>query len=193
MERALKALEDEQAISSIIHSPDEAKMLRSFGFLTEKPWAVVVNVSESEQQERPSVEIPADIARLQLCLSMEQELRQLPEEDRGQFMSELGIETLAADRLIACCYKTLGLVSFLTYGPEDCRAWTIPVDMPAIEAAGKIHSDIQRGFIRAEVVAFEDLKAAGDLRQAKAANKVRLESKQYPVQDGDVITFRFNV
>ena len=193
MERALKTLEDEQPISSIIHSPDEAKMLRSFGFLTEKPWAVVVNVSEQQEQKGQNIEVPADVAQLELCVSIEQELRQLSEEDRGQFMSELGIEALAADRLITCCYTTLGLVSFLTYGPEECRAWTIPRDMPAIEAAGKIHSDIARGFIRAEVVAFEDLKTAGDFKQAKAAGKVRLESKQYPVQDGDVITFRFNV
>ncbi|NIA06424.1 MAG: redox-regulated ATPase YchF [Actinobacteria bacterium] len=193
MEKALETLENEQPISSIIHSPDEAKMLRSFGFLTEKPWAVVVNVSESDQQEKPSVQIPADIAQLELCVSMEQELSRLSEEERGEFMSELGIETLAVDRLIACCYKTLGLVSFLTYGPDECRAWTIPANTSAVEAAGKIHSDIQRGFIRAEVVAFEDLKVAGDFRQAKAANKVRLESKQYQVQDGDVITFRFNV
>ena len=89
--------------------------------------------------------------------------------------------------------ETLGLVSFLTYGPDECRAWTVPAETAAVEAAGKIHSDIQRGFIRAEVVAFEDLKAAGSFKQAKANGKVRLESKQYAVQDGDVITFRFNV
>ena len=191
MERALKTLEGEQPISSIIHSPDEAKMLRSFGFLTEKPWAVVVNLSE--QQKTTGLQMPQGITQLELCVSVEQELSQLSEEDRGQFMSEMGIEILAVDRLINCCYKTLGLVSFLTYGPDECRAWTVPANMPAVEAAGKIHSDIQRGFIRAEVVAFEDIKAAGDFKKAKAAGKIRLESKQYPVQDGDVITFRFNV
>jgi len=90
-------------------------------------------------------------------------------------------------------YESLGLLSFLTYTHDQCRAWTIPANTPAIEAAEKIHSDIARGFIRAEVVAFEDLKAAGDFKQVKAAGKVRLESKQYPVQDGDVITFRFNI
>ena len=193
MERALNTLENEQPISSIIHSEEEAKMIRSFGFLTEKPLAVVLNVSEQQCQNPPSIEIPGDIAQLALCAGLEQELSQLSEVERGEFMSEMGIETMAAGRLIECCYKTLGLVSFLTYGPDECRAWTIPANTSAVEAAGKIHSDIQRGFIRAEVVAFEDLKAAGDFRQAKAANKVRLESKQYPVQDGDVITFRFNV
>ena len=193
MEKAFDALENEQPISSIIHTPDEAKMIRSFGFLTEKPLAVVLNISEQQCQAPPTIETPSGVVQLPLCAGLEQELSQLSETERGEFMSEMGIATTAAPRLIECCYKTLGLISFLTYGPDECRAWTILADTPAAEAAGKIHSDIQRGFIRAEVVAFEDLKAAGDFKQAKAANKVRLESKQYPVQDGDVITFRFNV
>ena len=118
---------------------------------------------------------------------------QLGAEGRGEFMAEMGVETLAAERLVHCCYERLGLVSFLTYTHDECRAWTVAAQTPAVEAAGKIHSDIQRGFIRAEVVAFEDLKAAGSFKQAKADGKVRLESKHYPVKDGDVITFRFNV
>ena len=193
MEEALATLEREEPISRVIRTPDDAKMIRSFGFLTEKPVAVVANVSEQQHDNPPSIETPAEIAQLGLCASLEQELSQLSEEERGEFMSEMAVETLAAERLVSCCYKTLGLVSFLTYGPDECRAWTIPAETPAVEAAGKIHSDIQRGFIRAEVVAFDDLKAAGDFKAAKAANKVRLEAKNYLVQDGDVVTFRFNV
>ena len=193
MEKGLQTLEAEQPLSQIINTPDDAKMVSSFGFLTEKPLAVDVNVSEKQRQNPPIIETPADITQLAICASLEQELSQLSEQERGEFMSEMGIETQAAGRLVSCCYKTLGLVSFLTYGPDECRAWSIPANNPAVEAAAEIHSDIARGFIRAEVVAFEDLKAAGDFKQAKAANKVRLEPKQYPVQDGDVITFRFNV
>ena len=193
MEKGIQTLEDEQPISSIIHCPEDAKMVRSFGFLTEKPLAVLVNVSESQLENPPVITTGADVPQLALCASLEQELTQLGESEREEFMSEMGVDTLAGLRLIACCYETLGLVSFLTYGPDECRAWTVPSQTPAVEAAGKIHSDIQRGFIRAEVVAFDDLKAAGDFKQAKARNKVRLEPKNYPVRDGDVITFRFNV
>ena len=193
MEQALQTLEAEQPISSIIHSPEDAKIIRSFGFLTRKPLAVLLNVSESQLQNPPAIQTPPEIPQLALCASLEYELAQLGDDERSEFMAEMAVEALAAPRLIACCYQTLGLVSFLTYGPEECRAWTVPADTPALEAAGKIHSDIQRGFIRAEVIAFEELKAAGDFKQAKVANKLRLEPKTYPVQDGDVITFRFNV
>ena len=194
MANGVEALEAEEPISRIIRTPDDAKMVRSFGFLTEKPLAVVVNVSEGQESGSGSLQqIAEDIPQLELCAALEQELSQLDEQERGEFMAEMGVASLAAGRLVRCCYERLGLVSFLTYGPDECRAWTVPAQTPAVEAAGKIHSDIQRGFIRAEVVAFEDFKAAGTFKQAKADGKVRLESKQYAVQDGDVITFRFNV
>ena len=194
MSQGVEALEAEEPISRIIRTPEDAKMISSFGFLTEKPLAVVVNVSESKLSDSPSLgQIPADISQLALCATLEQEMSQLDEEDRGEFMAQMQMESLAASRLVRCCYEKLGLVSFLTYGEDECRAWTIPANTPAVEAAGKIHSDLQRGFIRAEVVAFEDFKAAGSFKQAKADGKVRLESKQYLVQDGDVITIRFNV
>ncbi len=193
MEQALQTLETEQPISSIIHSPEDAKIIRSFGFLTRKPLAVLLNVSESQLQNPPAIQTPPEIPQLTLCASLEYELAQLGDDERSEFMAEMAVKALAAPRLIACCYQTLGLVSFLTYGSDECRAWTVPADTPALEAAGKIHSDIQRGFIRAEVITFEELKAAGDFKQAKVANKLRLEPKTYSVQDGDVITFRFNV
>lgn len=194
MEKGVQALEAEEPISRIISSPEDAKMVSSFGFLTEKPLAVVLNISEGQDSGAATLQtIPADVPQLALSAKLEQEMSQLDEQERAEFMAEMRLESLAAPRLVSCCYDRLGLVSFLTYGQDECRAWTIPAGTPAVEAAGKIHSDIQRGFIRAEVVAFEDFKAAGSFKQAKANGKVRLEPKQYPVQDGDVITFRFNV
>ena len=194
MENGVQALESEEPISKIIRTPDDAKMISSFGFLTEKPLAVVLNVSEGQESGSASLTgIPADVPQLALCAKLEQEMSQLDEQERAEFMAEMQLESLAAPRLVSCCYDRLGLVSFLTYGEDECRAWTVSANTSAVEAAGKIHSDIQRGFIRAEVVAFEDFKAAGSFKQAKANGKVRLEPKQYPIQDGDVITFRFNV
>lgn len=193
LKKGREVLEAERGLTEIIHTPEEAKLVSSFGFLTEKPLAVMVNVSENQRQNPPVVSSGAEIRQLALCASLEYELVQLGEEERGEFMAEMGVESLASESLIHCCYEALGLISFLSYTHDECRAWSVPANTEAVEAAGKIHSDIARGFIRAEVVAFEDLKAAGDFKQAKAAGKVRLESKHYPVQDGDVITFRFNV
>jgi ribosome-binding ATPase YchF (GTP1/OBG family) len=124
---------------------------------------------------------------------MELEIALLKPEDRPAFLAELGVHEPARDRLIRSCYDALGLISFLTAGPEEVRAWTISKGNDAVEAAGKIHSDIARGFIRAETVAFDDLVAAGDMKGAKAAGKVRQEGKTYVVHDGDVILFKFNV
>ena len=193
LERGRATLEAERPLAEIIHTPDEAKLVSSFGFLTEKPLAVVVNVSENQRQNPPAISADTSIPQLAFCAELEYELVQLSQPERGEFMAEMAVESLATERLIHCCCERLGLISFLTYTHDECRAWSIPANTPAIAAAGEIHSDIARGFIRAEVVAFEDLKAAGDFKQAKAAGKVRLESKQYLVQDGDVITFRFNV
>ncbi len=193
LEQGQQSLEAERPLSEIIHTPEQAKMVSSFGFLTEKPVAVLINVSEGQREAPPKLQTPDDVPQLALCASLESELMQLSGEERSEFMAEMGVETLAAERLVRCCYERLGLVSFLTYTHDECRAWTVPGGTAAAEAAGKIHSDIQRGFIRAEVVAFEELKAAGSFKQAKADGKVRLESKHYAVQDGDVITFRFNV
>jgi len=110
-----------------------------------------------------------------------------------EFLADLGVAAPARDRLIRGCYDRLKLVSFLTYNPTECRAWSIPAGTDAVTAAGEVHTDMARGFIRAEVVAFDDLQAAGEHKSARAAGKVRLEGKHYIVQDGDVILFRFNV
>ncbi|RMF80952.1 MAG: DUF933 domain-containing protein, partial [Planctomycetota bacterium] len=127
------------------------------------------------------------------CATIEAEIMALDPADRAEFLEGYGISTVARDRIIRACYDALGLISFLTAGEPEVRAWTIPRDTHAVDAAGKIHSDLARGFIRAETVAFEDLKAAGSMREAKAAGKVRLEPKQYVVKDGDILNIKFNV
>jgi ribosome-binding ATPase YchF (GTP1/OBG family) len=115
-------------------------------------------------------------------------------EERAEFMAEFGVQALARDRIVHACFNALGMITFLTGGSkEEVRAWAIPQGTTALEAAGKVHTDMARGFIRAETVAYDDLKAAGSFREAKAAGKIRQEPKSYVVQDGDVINFKFNV
>ncbi len=130
---------------------------------------------------------------LPICARMEQDIAELEGEDRQMFLEELGVEESGLDRLIKCSYSLLGLISFLTYGKDECRAWTITKGTKAPKAAGKIHSDIERGFIRAEVIAFEDMMKCGSVNAAKEKGLLRSEGKEYVVQDGDMIYFRFNV
>ena len=130
---------------------------------------------------------------LPICARMEQDIAELEGEDKQMFLEELGVEESGLDRLIKCSYALLGLISFLTYGKDECRAWTITKGTKAPKAAGKIHSDIERGFIRAEVIAFEDMMKCGSVNAAKEKGLLRSEGKEYVVQDGDMIYFRFNV
>ena len=188
MQRLAETLEAERPLSEAVASEAESKLIRSFAFLSRMPTLVVLNSNEdqlSQSDESPET--------LRLSAPIEKEIAELPADDRAAFLADLGIEAVARDRLIQACYRRLDLVSFLTHGDDECRAWTIPAGTAAVDAAGEIHSDLSRGFIRAETVAFTDLQAAGDMKGAKAAGKVRLEGKEYVVQDGDVINFRFNV
>ncbi|MCL2843208.1 MAG: redox-regulated ATPase YchF [Oscillospiraceae bacterium] len=130
---------------------------------------------------------------LPISAKVEQEIVELPEQERAVFLEELGLQQSGLDRLIQCSYTLLGLISFLTAGPEEVRAWTITKGICAPQAAGKIHTDFERGFIRAEVVAFADLEECGDMNAAKGKGLVRSEGKEYVMQDGDVVLFRFNV
>lgn len=192
MQRLNETLEAEKPIADAITSEAEAKLIRSFAFLSQKPVLVVLNCSENALGEAAPSEV-ASLPCIRLSAKIEEEIAELPDEERGEFLADLGVEASARDVLIRACYERLNLVSFLTVGPMESRAWTIPAGMDAVNAAGTIHSDIQRGFIRAETVAYADLLAAGDMKGAKATGKVRLEGKTYVVQDGDVIYFRFNV
>jgi GTP-binding protein YchF len=194
MQRFSEAIDKLQPISEVIKSPEEEKLVRSFGFLSIKPMLLVVNVDEDKLIEPAAITAEqATGGGLVLSAKLEAELAVLEEEERGIFMEDMGVKETAKDRLLARCYKTLNLVSFLTVVSGELRAWTVPADSSALEAAGAIHSDIQRGFIRAETVHWDDYIAAGDMKAAKAAGKVRLEGKTYLVQDGDIISFRFNV
>lgn len=193
LKRCNEALEDERPISTVLETEEEAKLLRSFAMLTEKPLIAVLNVSEQQAAEAAALEHPAARASISLCAKIEAEIAQLDQADRGEFLAELGIVEPARQRMVRACYEGLGLISFLTCNEQEARAWSVARGATAVEAAGKIHTDMVRGFIRAEVVAYADLAAAGGFKQAKAAGKIRLEGKGYEVQDGDVIQFRFNV
>ena len=192
MKRLAEALESERPISAVASTHVEEKLLRSFSFLSQKPVLVVLNCAEAAAAEAGPDQIAA-AGCLQLSAQIEEEIAELAPPERAEFLADLGLAESARDRLIRSCYRSLNLVSFLTHGKEEARAWSIPSGTDALTAAGEIHTDMARGFIRAETVAYDDLRAAGDMKAAKAAGKVRLEGKTYIVQDGDVITFRFNV
>lgn len=190
-----KAIEAEQPISSAVKTDQEKEIIKSLGFLTLKPMMVVVNIGE-DQLDKPfdlsKIADPgADV--IPLCARIESELAGLDAESRKEFMADMGLKESAAAKFVQSCYKTLGLISFLTVGEDEVRAWPITAGTSAHDAAGKVHSDIKRGFIRAETMAYNDLKTLGDEKAVKAAGKMRLEGKTYIVQDGDIINFRFNV
>jgi hypothetical protein len=168
-----------------------APELRGYTFLSAKPLLVIVNNTDEDDAMPP---IPFGSAEAVVVRGkIEMELAQLSSSEARSFMDDFGITESALDRVIRSSFALLNQITFLTVGEDEVKGWTIAGDTHAIEAAGAIHSDIQRGFIRAEVVAYEDLKKAGDYAAARKAGKVRLEGKNYPVQDGDVIHFRFNV
>lgn len=190
-----KALEAEQPISSVISNDIEREIIKPLGFLTLKPMMVVINVGEDGLDTKYdfSKSLPAGVEVIPLCAKIESELALLDTESRKEFMADMGLEKPASIQFVQSCYKTLGLISFLTVGKDEVRAWPIPAGISALDAAGKIHSDIKRGFIRAETMAYADLKQLGDEKAVKAAGKMRLEGKAYIVHDGDIINFRFNV
>ncbi|MBN2131936.1 MAG: redox-regulated ATPase YchF [Sedimentisphaerales bacterium] len=193
--RLQEAIEAERPISSAIETDQEQAMIKSLGFLTQKPMAVVVNVGEDDLGSPPDLGevLDGSVPVVAMCAKLENELAQLDEESRDAFKADLGIEESAAQKFVQVCYSALGLISFLTVGKDEVRAWPIHKGTIAVDAAGKVHTDIKRGFIRAETMAFTDLKELGDEKAVKAAGKTRLEGKEYVVQDGDVINFRFNV
>jgi ribosome-binding ATPase len=192
--RLQAALEAETPIRAVAMSDEEERMIRGYQFLTAKPLLLVPNLGEAQLGAPPDVAYAyAQSAVVPLCGQIEAELAQLDDADAQSFMDDLGISSPARDLVIQRSYDLLGLISFLTAGPDEVRAWTIRRNLPAVEAAGAIHSDIQRGFIRAEIVAYTDLISAGTMVEAKKQGTVRMEGKTYIVQDGDVCHFLFNV
>ena len=190
-----EAIETEKPISSVITDDAGFDLIKPLGFLTLKPMMVVSNVGEDDLDRRfEAVNTTGEnVEVISLCASLESELSQLDEASREEFMADMGISEPATKKFVQSCYATLGLISFLTVGKDEVRAWPIRKGTTAHDAAGKVHSDIKRGFIRAETITCNDLKELGDEKACKAAGKVRLEGKTYVVQDGDIINFRFNV
>lgn len=186
-------LESEKTLSKMEFNERETELIKPLGFLTLRPMMVVVNLDEAKLNQR--IELPAaeNVEVIQLSAEIESELAQLDPQSRTEFMKDLGITEPASAKFVQSCYRTMGLISFLTVGKDEVRAWTIEAGTAAHDAAGKVHSDIQRGFIRAETMAYADLHQLGDEKAVKAAGKMRLEGKTYVVQDGDIICFRFNV
>jgi len=183
-------------------SPDERRLLKGFAFLTLKPMLVVLNAGESEAADLPGALERSGLGALRgqpgvtasaVCATIEQEISRLAPADQAAFLADLGIPDRALDRLLRAAYELLGLISFFTAGDDECRAWSIAAGTTAVKAAGVIHSDFERGFIRAEVVPWGELLEAGSLAACRPRGTLRLEGRDYVVRDGDVIEFRFNV
>ncbi len=190
-----QTIESEKPISSVIETEAELEMIKSLGFLTLKPMAVAVNPGEEQLEPRfdfPDV-LDDDVPVITICAKLEYELAQLDADSRNEFMADLGITESAVSRFVNGCYSASGLISFLTVVSDELRAWPIKQGTTALDAAGKVHTDIKRGFIKAETFGFDDLKELGDEKTVKVAGKIRLEGKDYIVRDGDIINFRFNV
>jgi GTP-binding protein YchF len=201
LEKCRAALEAERPLRELEFGDDEETLLRGFRFLTRKPLIAAVNLDEDEIRREAEVLSPfADraaavprTAAVGFSARLESEIRQLPDKDALQFRSDFGIEHAALDRLIATAYRMMGLISFFTVGGDEVKAWTVSAGTVATRAAGVIHSDIERGFIRAEVVSYEHFVAGGDIAACRTDGTLRLEGKSYPVRDGDIINFRFAV
>jgi ribosome-binding ATPase len=194
--RCKEALEGETPLRDLDLSAEDQKTLRGYGLFSLKPELLVLNVAESTVADTAAGERLREEAGgrgLVLSAELEEEIAALAEEERAGFLAEYGLEEPARDRLLRGCYELLGYISFFTVGPDECRAWPIPKGTSAQSAAGVIHSDLERGFIRAETIAYPELIAAGGLSEAKREGKLRLEGKEYEVQDGDVLNIRFNV
>jgi ribosome-binding ATPase len=192
LQRCHEALESEKPLADALQTESDKACLSSFGFLTEKPVVCVRNVGDDVATSAEPLSASHAVGHVVMSASIEADIAQLDADDRPAFLAELGIAAPASDRLIQTCYDALGLISFLTMGPDEVRAWTIRKGSTAQEAAGKIHSDLSRGFIRAETVAYDDLVANCDMKGAKAAGKVRKEGKTYIVADGDIMNILAN-
>ena len=198
----LEHLNNGKSARSFECDADDAEIIATSDLLTSKPIIYAANMDEdgvAHFADNKYYQTVAAIAAeegaqvLPICAKVEEEMAELEPEDKLMFLEELGLEESGLDRMIKCSYELLGLISFLTCGSDECRAWTIRRGTKAPQAAGKIHSDFERGFIRAEIVAFDDLKACGSMAAAKEKGLVRSEGKDYVMHDGDVTLFRFNV
>lgn len=203
LEKILPVLEEGRSIRTLTFDDNEKAILKNFSLLSVKPIIYVANVNEDdmldEGKNNEYVKVLADFAKKEnsgivvISAQIEKEISELEDDEQVEFLNDLGISESGVSKLIKESYSLLGLMSFLTAGPEETRAWTIKIGTSAVNAAGKIHSDIQRGFIRAEIVNYDDLISLGSIVTAREKGLVRLEGKEYIMQDGDVVYFRFNV
>lgn len=200
--RLREAFEAEQPARAVEFTDEEMKVVKHMHLLTIKPMLYVANVSEDEVANPDDNEYVQKVREfaskenaevIVICAKIEEEIAELEGEEKAMFLEELGIEESGLDQLIRAAYSLLGLATYFTAGVQEVRAWTFRRGMKAPQCAGVIHSDFERGFIRAETVHYDDLLAAGSMTAAKEAGKVRLEGKEYEVKDGDIIHFRFNV
>lgn len=197
--RIMETLEKGLPARSMTFTEEEEEILREVALLTIKPVIYAANVSEDGLTDNPYMDALSSIAKeehaevLPISAKIEEEIADLSGEEKEMFLEEMGLSASGLDRLVEKSYSLLGLISFLTAGPKEVRAWTITRGTKAPGAAGKIHSDFERGFIRAEVIAYEELVALGSTVAAKEKGLVRSEGKEYTMQDGDVVVFRFNV
>ena len=202
-ERIKATLENGKFANSVDFSDDELEIMKTVQLLTNKPVIYACNVSDTDFKDGVSINKNVEIVEqrakeekaevLTICAQIEQEISELDDEEKKMFLEELGFESSGLDRLIAKCYSLLNLISYITTGEMETKAWTINKGTKAPQAAGKIHTDFERGFIRAEVVSYDDLVNCGSMVAAKEKGLVRSEGKEYVMQDGDVVLFRFNV
>ena len=199
LEKLMSVFEEEKPATELETTPEESLLLKQMGLLTYKPMMYIANVSEDEILGNGYTEAMSSFLHslgaemFIVAAKMEEDLVGLDDSAKAEFLADLGVSSSSLDQVTAAGYKTLNLMSFLTAGPKEVRAWTIPIDTTAVAAAGKIHSDIERGFIRAEIVRYDDLSAKGSYNACKEAGLVRLEGKEYIIKEGDIILFRFNV
>jgi GTP-binding protein YchF len=200
LDRLAAQLDEGKPIRTMSFNAEESRLLKSFAFLTNKPVLYVANIGE-DQIGKDSAEVGAvraeaeaeDAEVIVLSARLEAEIRELPPEEAQAFLEDAGLNEAALNAFIHSAYRLLKLVTFLTAGEPEVRAWTVRQGSKAPEAAGVIHSDIERGFIKAEIVAYDDLITAGSYNAARERGKVRLEGRDYVIKDGDVCLFRFNV
>lgn len=196
-----ECLENESPVSSLTLDDEQKKMIKGYCFLTEKPVIYVANISEDAvaEEDNDYVKSVRTYAEkhgslvMKISAQIEEEIAQLDDDEKSVFIEELGLDEAGLDKLIRASYKTLGLISYFTAGEKETRAWTIVKGTKAPQAAGKIHTDFEKGFIRAEIVDYDVLLELGSFNAAKEKGKVRSEGKEYVIKDGDVVLFRFNV
>lgn len=195
LERILATLEQEQPLRELAFSPEEEKSIRGYAFLSQKPLLILLNIDDDTDEtiagefEQNGINISVAALRGEL----EMELAQMEPEEAEEFLADFGIKEPGLSRIIRRSFDLLKVQSFFTVGDDEVRAWTVPIDATALDCADTVHSDLARGFIRAEVIAYDDLIAAGSMAEARKQATLRLEGKEYDVQDGEIVHIRFNI